>query len=71
MGRRDRVGSRRAVAEVEGWLASMATAGYEIDEHGRLVTLRSPAYRLRLCGNDPTSNPGLVARSVAPRGRWS
>jgi alkylmercury lyase len=44
------------VAEVDAWLAGMATAGYEFDEHGRLVgaalTLRPTAHRIRVRGND-------------------
>ena len=44
------------VEEVEAWLARMATAGYEIDEDGRLVgaalTLYPTAHQIRVRGND-------------------
>ena len=48
--------SGEPVAEVEAWLARMASAGYELDERQRLVgaalTLRPTAHRIRVRGND-------------------
>jgi hypothetical protein len=62
------------VAEVDAWLARMATAGYELNEDGRHVgaalILRSTAHRLRVRGKDPTSNPAS-SHVLWRRAMWS